>query len=77
MTEYFILPFIFFPTVQHGDPVTHKCIHSFSHIIVVHCLKFSVLFLKQKKKKISLFIYVLDRHKTPKFMLLVLSKIRN
>ena len=28
---FFLFPqyIIFFPTVQHGDPVTHTCIHSF------------------------------------------------
>ena len=25
-----------FSTVQQGDPVTHTCIHSFSHIILLH-----------------------------------------
>ena len=29
---FFNLLFIFFSTVQHGDPVTLTCIHSFSHI---------------------------------------------
>ena len=28
--------YIFFFTAQHGDPVTHTCIHSFSHIVVLH-----------------------------------------
>ena len=28
--------YIFSSTVQHGDPVTHTCIHSFSHIIMLH-----------------------------------------
>ena len=27
---------IFFYTVQHGDPVTHTCIHTVSHIIMLH-----------------------------------------
>ena len=26
----------FFPTVQHGDPVTHTCVYYFSHIIMLH-----------------------------------------
>ena len=25
-----------FSTVQHGDPVTHTCIHFFSHVIMLH-----------------------------------------
>ena len=25
-----------FSTVQHGDPVTHTCTHSFSHIVMLH-----------------------------------------
>ena len=27
---------IFFPTVQHGGPVTHTCIHIFSPIVMLH-----------------------------------------
>ena len=38
---YFLLLFspthFFFPTVQHGDPVTHTCIHIFSPIVVLRC----------------------------------------
>ena len=33
---YFFI-YIFFSTAQHGDPVTHTCIHSFfSHYVFHH-----------------------------------------
>ena len=47
---YFILFFYcyfpkynFFSTVQHGDPVTHTCIHNFSPIVMLCCKDLDII----------------------------------
>ena len=49
-----IYVFIFFPAVQHGGPVTHTCIHTFSsHRVVLMGLFY--VFLEQTFTRVTLF----------------------